>query len=153
MGKTYLSHTETGGDEAAAKDKITFQRAARCFVKRKLGQTTTNETAPSGPPKRRRTKSYQMIMQIDNMLRGLGKDITEFHIPKDAEGNWLGDPFEWPAMGILPDRGSDMVCTDHFLGYEASINCACDYDPSHDGKNVGKNTLKTVNLWSHQVPT
>ena len=148
--KVYLSHNDTGGAAAGDRESLNFKESARLFVKRKLGQSA--EAKPPTTIKRRRCKSYQMILQIHNILKGLGKSIANFYIPRGDDGNYsIADPFAWPTLSLSPDRGADMVCCDHFLAYEAQINLSTDYDPSHDGKNVGKGTLKNVGLWSHQV--
>ena len=85
------------------------------------------------------------------MLKGINMSIADFYIPCVNGVYSPADPYEWKSLNISPDRGADMVCTDHLLGYDAGINLGVDYDPSHDVKNVGKNTLKACDLWSHQV--
>ena len=151
VNRAYLTHAETGGEEANERAKISFAAASRCFVKRKLGQTPMDKIKPE--PKRRRGKTYQMVMQMDNMLRGINKKLADFHIGC-VDGKYsIEDPFQWPSLNMSPDRGADMVCADHFLSYDKNLNLTCDYDPSHDAKNVGRGTLKECGQWSHQVTT
>ena len=52
--------------------------------------------------------------------------------------------------------GGDCVCVDHFLSYHigpdnTQCNSNNDYELSHDAKSVGRQTLKAVGLWRHQV--
>ena len=68
----------------------------------------------------------------------------------------IKDPYKWPSLNLAMDRGSDCVCVDHFSAYHigpdnTQCNSNTDYDPSHDAKSAGRQTLKAVGLWSHQV--
>ena len=78
--------------------------------------------------------------------------MTDFVVKRDANGKRLiTDPFARPHLNLAMDRGPDCVCMDHNLAYQKRINISSDYDPSHDGKNVGRGALKACDLWSHQV--
>ena len=127
----------------------------KSFVQRKLGVVLKGPTKQGAKEKRRRINSYHLLMKIDNMLRGVDKKkLVDFTIRKGPDGEWENkDPYSWPSLNMATDRGSDCVCIDHYLAYEAMGNTNVDYDPSHDAKSVGRNTLKSCGLWSHQVPT
>ena len=61
------------------------------------------------------------------------------------------DHFKWLGLNLTLDRASDCVCLDHYLRYKKNANVSTDYDPSHDGKNTGRGTLKQADFWTHMV--
>ena len=86
------------------------------------------------------------------MLRGFGKRLYMCIVRKKPDGSYENpDPFSWFGLNLALDRGPNCICLDHFCGYSLFMLVNVDYDPSHDGKNVGKCTLKKVDLWSSQV--
>ena len=111
-----MPHQDTGGDAARQKESITFREASRCYVKRKLGAPrNTSGVDPNAQAKRRRTKSYQMILYIENMLKGVGKSLAHFFVAFVNDSYVPSDPYEWGHLSISPDRGADMVYTGHFF--------------------------------------
>lgn len=151
MAQQYVSHAETGGEQGREEGAKQFGHFARNFVKRSLGVQFDKTDKIVNPPKRRRVKTFLMCHHINNMIRGAQpKTLADYVVMPDATGAFP-DPFSWPSLGIAPDRGADMVCTDHFLSYEMHVNLSCDYDPSHDAKCSGKGALHRAKLWSHAI--
>ena len=95
MNKTYLPRLDTGDDAARQKESLTFRAASRSYVKRKLGAPrNAYGSDPNTQATRRRTKSYQMILYIQNMLKGVGKSLSRFFIAY-ANGSYVpADPYE-----------------------------------------------------------
>ena len=92
----------------------------RTVVKRKLGDILQDGNDKGSAIKRRkRVKSFQMVMMLDNLLRGTcGSQLSKFKIPRsESTGKYVGDPFKWPLLTISSDAGPDMTCLDHFLSY------------------------------------
>ncbi len=102
----------------------------RAVCKRKLGGET-GEVAPA-PRKRRRVKTYVLIMSIDNVLRvSTGARLTDFMVEKSPTGELQGDPFTWRSLSLATDSGPDCVCilVARFVavhdGSRSSCGCVC----------------------------
>lgn len=150
-GVQYVSHQQTGGEEARQCERRRWTAFGRSFVKRKLGLLVGKEHAPPPPPKRRRTKSFVTMMQVDNMLRGsVGASLADFQIRPGADGEFA-DPFTWRSLNLALDMGADMVCMFHYLCYDKQLNLSADWDLAHSSSNAAKNALKGCKLWTHQV--
>ena len=121
-------------------------------VKRRIGQCPTREETLQ-LPKRKRAKTYCTIMAMNNLLRlHAKKDWTNYHIKCLDDGTYEpADPFTWEHFAAIIDADSCNVCTDHFLGYEKSMNITWDYDMSHIGKAAGRGAMKDTAMWKHQV--
>ena len=104
------------------------------------------------PKKRRRAKTYQAIMQINNMLKvSGGVNLATFSKPKvGADGRRIS-PFLWRHLDLAPDMGPDMVSTDHALCYHKLLNVSCSYDIDHSTSCTGKQALKKSNLWPTSI--
>ena len=149
----HITAEEIGGKELVKKTGQFWQSFAQRYVQKRLGNTNQGAGKAStkkGGSKMRRTKAYHNIMQIHNMMVGIGKRLPNLIINRLPDGTWP-DPFGWEGANFSSDRAADMVSVESFLNYEANANVNFDYDPSHDAKNAGKQTLKVSRLWSHQV--
>ena len=94
-----------------------------------------------GMPKRRRTKAFQAVMQLNNMLRkSCDIGLSKFKFPET-------DPFEGYHLSLCPDMGADMVAMWHFLAYKCNLNITADWDLDHGASNAGKQALKHSGLW------
>ena len=140
-------------DEVAA-DMAADDDFAKSYSKRKLGSFANahaKKHCTYSQAKRRRAKTYEVMMQVDNYLDFLCEsNLSEFVISADANGQ-LPNPFTWPSLHMAPDRGPDMSCLDHCLSYDKMVNLSVDYDPPHESKNGGRGILKVAGLWTHTM--
>lgn len=150
-GVQYVSHQQTGGEEARQGERRRWAAFGRSFVKRKLGLSVGKDVAPP-PPKRRRTKSFVTMMQVENILRGsVGASLSDFQVRPGPSGE-LADPFTWRSLNMALDMGADMVCMVHNLCYEKQVNLSADWDLARSSSNAAKNNaLKACKIWAHQV--
>lgn len=149
--KQYLSHAELGGPEAAKAARESWARQALFMAKRKKGIDTGNEKAEPCR-KRRRVKTLQTILSVNNMLEqccGVGLD---HFVPKKGANGKLPSPFDWPHANLATDQGSDNICMDHFWGYQLQANVHTDWDTTHGAHNdTCKDALKQCGLWRHTL--
>ena len=113
----HLTAGEIGGDEGVKLVSKSWSSFAQNYVKKRLGKTDPTQgkaAAKTGLAKQRRTKAYQNIMQIHNMMVGVGKQLPNLIIKKLPDGTWP-DPFLWEGANCLTDRAADIVSTDAFL--------------------------------------
>lgn len=117
-------------------------------MKRKLGDHFDAESSATKVRERKRQKTYQTIMHINNMIKSsTGLQLNDFVVPRDeTTGQLQGNPFDWRHSNLAPDMGPDNVCLDHFLTYKVGMNLSIDYDVSHNLANCTKQALKTAPL-------
>ena len=103
--------------------------------------------------KRRRTKTYNTRMQIQNILRfaGITTGLQSFIPRRDEAGNYIDDPLTWAHLNITSDMGPDLVCAFHLLCYCLGVAINDDWDCSHSSHNGSRATLKAVGLWKHEL--
>ena len=123
-------HTETTDEP-----KSEFKGFASNFVKRKFGVTKIRGKGGHGVSKtiskRKRTKSYQVELHINNMLKiSCGVELNKFVIKKVA-GEWPPNPFEWASLNLATDQGPDMVCSSSHLTHKKKLNIHFDWDIAH----------------------
>ena len=146
-GKVYLSAMDL--DDIADAQKAYYQHSVRA-TKRARGLPEESRLGPMR--KKQRLKTYASIMHLDNMVRkSCGHGLPRIQVREDAEGNWPPDPFSWPRYNLASDCGPDMVCAEHFLTYQLSLNMNWDYDMSHLGAAVSRCSLKENGLWRSHV--
>jgi len=119
--------------------------------KRKFGLGATKTASLWRPAKRRRMKTYQCVMQLNNMLKtSAGVTLAHFKGPSEAEMSEIS-AFDWNHLDVAPDQGPDMVCMDFFLCFCVGLNMTFNYDIDHATSNSGKQALKQAGLWSTAV--
>lgn len=88
------------------------RKHVRAVVKRRLSQEAESESA-APLRKRRRTKSYVTLMQIDNMLRiSAGKRLSDFVVRVDPDTGQIDrsiDLWTIPSLSLATDSGPDCV--------------------------------------------
>ncbi len=111
-------------------------------VKRKLTGVVDKRDAPA-PKRRKRCKTYCLLMAINNMLKGAGlSGLSHFMIKLNADGTLQGDPFQMNCLAMATDSGPDCVAACHFLQYHRPCNVIWDWDLSHSINNGCKLALK-----------
>ena len=129
-----------------------FEKCSRAFNKRKLGGGSKKKVVVESLPKRRRLKTFQLSVQLSNMIRlRTGKHLIDFVYKPDDAGNWLADPYNWLSFSMSPDKGVECVAVSTFLPYEKFVNCTTDFDLALDVKCATRCALKTAKLWNHCV--
>ena len=152
VARQYMPVDHYGSVDEVNADQQTDEQFAKNYSKRKIGTFAKAHVHKTySQAKRRRTKTYEVMMQLDNYLDFLtGSSLADFQIKEDDNGD-LPDPYTWPVIHMAPDRGPDMNCLDHALSYEKQVNLSVDYDPPHESKNGGRGILKACNLWTHTM--
>ena len=121
----------------------------------RCSEAWTEGGAVKPPKKRQRTKAYQWLLAVDNILRQYtGKGLANYLAP---DGSTLDpgskpdpeDPYSWPWLGIALDRGSDSWAAKQFLKYGLLANIEEFPDQSHDCWNDVRNALRETGLWNH----
>ena len=96
------------GDQLEAAQDLKRKRVL-AVVKRRLGQ----QSESTGPVrKRRRTKSYVTLMQIDNMLRvNADERLSDYVVPLDENGDIAPEVDLWtiPCLALATVSGPDCV--------------------------------------------
>ena len=115
----------------------------RSVVKRKRGlDTKEGGGAPPMPKKRRRVKTVQSIMMLDNILRHTcSSQLSKFKVPRGPDDVGMGDPFSWPLLNLSTDQGPDCVAGD-MMSYKLQLNLNVDYDWSRLLQNAAKQALR-----------
>ena len=107
-------------------------------MKRKMGEALGASEGPR-PRQRKRAKTYQTVMHVNNMLLGAADvRLAHFKPRVNDEGEFMDCPFTLPSLSISPDAGPDNMCMMHFLGYKAGLNVTFDFDLSHSLQNASK---------------
>ncbi len=97
------------GSELAASRRV-HRAHVQAVAKRKLGDMSDAATAAPPRRKRRRTKSFVTVMQIDHMLHMMSdRRLSYYSVEYDDEGRLLGDPWTLPGLSLSTDSGPDMV--------------------------------------------
>lgn len=110
MQKQYVTHEELGGEEAKKIGAAAWRERSRWLAKRKMGIATIEKPAPQR--KRRRVKTYQAIMSVNNMLEQMcGVNIGHFFGQATPSGQF-SNPFSWPHLNLACDQGADMMALD-----------------------------------------
>ena len=150
--KTYLTHEETGGSRAKSAEANSFGTFAQSFVQRKLCvKHKTKKRHENQSPAAQTNEQLSPPHANPQYVEGHRPQLERISHREKNNGSWsIADPYQWPSLNLAMDRGSDCCCIDHYLTYNG-YNSNTDYDPSHDATSVGRNTLKIVNLWTHQV--
>ena len=138
--RSYVGHLETSGEAGAVALKKSWQNWSGSFAELKLGKlaTPTKKKTDTAGPKTPPTKTYQLAMELNNMLLGINHKLADYIIRVNADGACTEpDPFKWKGLNLALDRGSDCVCLDRYSRYKKNANVSTDDDPSHDGKILG----------------
>lgn len=149
--KEYHSGQDLGGQKGADEASAAWIERARTFLKRSRGDPDSAD-APPPARKKRRVKTYSLMLMIDNMVRnhiGAGKGLEVFRVEADEQGT-LPSPYSWRHLSVTSDQGSDNVCAVGYLKH-LGLNLQEWYDPSHGAWNDGKLALKDTQLWCHQL--
>lgn len=149
--KEYHSGQDLGGQKGADEASAALTERARTFLKRSRGDPDSAD-APPPARKKRRVKTYSLMLMIDNMVRnhiGAGKGLEVFRVEADEQGT-LPSPYSWRHLSVTSDQGSDNVCAVGYLKH-LGLNLQEWYDPSHGAWNDGKLALKDTQLWCYQL--
>ena len=119
--KQFLGHADCGREEEGAIAHMEeFGRLATIKRFGAIDGATSKKSTGSSKSEKdtsdlRRTKSFHVIMCINNILRlHCKRSLADFIVQKDAKGAWP-DPWTWQSLSLAPDKGPDMVCVDHYL--------------------------------------
>ena len=147
--KSYVTHMEVDGHDGQAAAITNWKRQSLFMAKRKLGMLSKGDKEQP-KRKRRRTKAFQTMMSLSNMLEQVALCGLDRFAVRAKPGGALPNPFSWPHLNLAADQGADNVAMDHFLAYEAKVNIHTDWDLSHGAHNDAvKCALKDSGLWRH----
>ena len=148
MCKQYIewedhAHSDTLKEHSSHDEWEKFNSTRRALKRKRFNARPTIWKAP----KRRRLKTFQCIMQLNNMLElSAGVSLSHF-----LPGESCESAYDQPHLDLCPDMGPDMVCLDHALTYYKQLNITCHYDIDHATSNTGKCALKQSGLWSTAI--
>ena len=150
MNKEYISIIDFGEDANAGIDAV--QSEVADFAAAHVGKTSARSEVTSRvgrqwkPEVHRRTKAFQTIMQVQNVLKtNTDKGLFFCHITPKVETGCC--PFAWPSLSLSTDCGPDMVAMYFYLTYGCTYNIDFTWDPSHDKNNCSIGILKHSGIW------
>ena len=99
--------------------------------------------------KRQRTKAYQWLRGVDNIItmytgEGLSQYILHNDLAKRPE-----NPMDWPWLGVSLDRGPDSWAAKQYMKYFLKANVEEFPDQSHDNWNDVRASLREVGVWQN----
>ena len=144
----YVELASLMGDEGKLIRKVQLKRWAEMQEAKRAGKPCPKKLPATG--KMQRVHTYVDVLNLANMLEGMGSSLSKFQILPDADGN-LPCPFTWDHINLSTDRGAPCVCMDHALAYKFQLNNHTDFDPHHGTQRVQVGSLKEVGRWPHQV--
>ena len=151
---TYLSPTDIFGPGAAESSFKAYAAVNRAICRKRAG-LPLEETQATLQNKLKRTKTFNLFIQVDNILdksTGGVKRLSIYRCTVDEEGNLTpANPFDWEHLHMVTDMDASNVCFSNAGNYLFSLKITVDYDPSHSGVCIGKGAMKDCGLWKHLV--
>jgi len=152
VGKQHLAVADHGTVQEVNEEKVRLGAFGKMVARRKLGISGGDKKDTTFPQaKRRRTKSSQTLVMIQNILEiATPISLADIQILKSADGSWR-NPYLWPSVALAPDRGPDMTCSYHFGVYQKSLNLSVFWDLCHILKTSSSKILRKVGLYNHAL--
>lgn len=149
VAKEYFGVRDLEGEEAVHEARRSWIEKAKAYLKRKRGEDASSAALPER--KKRRIKSYQLMLMWDNILMQHCKfGLDRFLPPPPADGS-QESAWTWPSLSIAADQGPDVKCAASFLLRKVGCNVDFTDDMSHGAWNDGRCALKASTLWKHEL--
>lgn len=137
------------GEEAVTEARKSWVEKARSYLKRKRGDEGGFAALPER--KKRRVKSYQLMLMWDNILMQHCEFGLEQFVPPKAPDGSRQPPWSWLGLSIAADQGPDVKCAASFLLRKLGCNIDFTDDMSHGAWNDGRCAMKACALWKHEL--